>query len=145
MRNHAFVHRYFSAQPSVSCPKRARSAVPKAPRRSRARRGATATEGSEQFGIVPDKKLITEAQNAMEVAIYPNPTSDVLHLRVLSGTVDETVQVCVRDVQGNLLIKQHAKAVFSTFDISTFPEGIYILEVSSSDQVCYQRFVVASR
>ncbi len=84
----------------------------------------TATVESEIF-IGIENEGITEK----EILIYPNPTSNVLQIR-MSDKEEYTLKL--RDSQGKLLI--HQQQIVSDqlkLDVSSFANGIYFLELQS--------------
>ena len=74
----------------------------------------------------PEKVDCQENRNNTEIAIYPNPTRNFIHLGGLQINSDIQVRVC--DINGNLLISRFIKS-YDKINISHLNKGIYIVEI----------------
>ena len=83
-----------------------------------------------------------------EVALFPNPTSDVLNVDyVFDQSFDAQVQVYITDITGKTIQQLQWTASNGkqrqTLDVSQFAPGIYMLHLISGEERITQRFVVA--
>ena len=89
-----------------------------------------------------------DAPSLAEVALFPNPTSDLLNVDFVFGqSFDAQVQVYVTDMTGKTLQQLQWTATNGkqrqTLDVSQFAPGIYMLHLISGEERVTQRFVVA--
>ncbi|MBI1307524.1 MAG: T9SS type A sorting domain-containing protein [Bacteroidetes bacterium] len=72
------------------------------------------------IGVSPDPIKST-------VSIYPNPSSDIVHIRNLSNA---DIQISVLDINGKVVIEQNVKAG-DTYDFSSsgWSKGVYLVKV----------------
>jgi len=83
-----------------------------------------------------------------QVALFPNPTSDVLNVDFIFGqSFDAQVQVYVTDITGKTIQQLQWTATNGkqrqTLDVSQFAPGIYMLHLISGEERVTQKFVVA--
>ena len=90
----------------------------------------TINGGIDQFNQI--KTPIDE----LVISVYPNPTSDLLHLKLFRNKV--TIEIY--DISGNLLLKDNYKND-QTIDISHFSKGIYILRSSIDDRTIIEKII----
>ena len=81
--------------------------------------------------------LSNTAFERIELSIYPNPTSNLLHIEA-SQTDVSTVEIF--DVQGKRVM-QVSPANLSEIDVSQLTNGMYFLKVSTSDGELTRKFV----
>lgn len=94
--------------------------------------------------IVMDTKALQQEEGAMEhysdilsertIRIYPNPTSGRLKIEI--GGYDNSDQCFFRifNVSGQQVFSIHATSSWTEVDISSQPNGIYILHISLNDK-----------
>ncbi|MEP6803863.1 MAG: T9SS type A sorting domain-containing protein, partial [Flavobacterium sp.] len=70
----------------------------------------------------------------LELAIYPNPVSDVLNIR----TQDEVLSVNVYDVSGKTI---NARVENNQINVSNFIKGMYIINVVTDKANYVQKFI----
>ena len=79
-----------------------------------------------------------------EFFVFPNPASDILFVRI-TGCAGITVNLSIRSVTGNIILKKNIYPGFDTIDfntdISSFPKGFYILELLGSEKYYYRFFL----
>ena len=79
-----------------------------------------------------------------EFFVFPNPASDILFVRI-TGCAGITVNLSIRSVIGNIILKKNIYPGFDTIDfktdISSFPKGFYILELLGSEKYYYRFFL----
>lgn len=90
----------------------------------------------------------SEEPSLAQVALFPNPTSDVLNVDFVFGqSFDAQVQVYVTDMTGKTMQQLQWTATNGkqrqTLDVSQFAPGIYMLHMISGEERVTQKFVVA--
>jgi hypothetical protein len=68
--------------------------------------------------------------NAEGLAVWPNPTSSVINFLSKHMTVRAII---IHDIAGQLLLQEVFSGAQGSFDIHTFPSGIYILSIELMD------------
>jgi hypothetical protein len=79
--------------------------------------------------------------NNVNVAVSPNPSTDVLHISI-NEFKNKTVSIV--DLKGNLIFNQSLNAVNTTIAVDSFAKGMYVLTIldASNSVVNSQRIVV---
>lgn len=89
--------------------------------------GAAAIDGSNEFGTmtveVIDSNVGIEEVATSEVAVYPNPANDIIHI----STEAAIVEIHIFDLAGTLV----QTSTKSTIDIEDLKNGIYVLNVTT--------------
>jgi YD repeat-containing protein len=76
------------------------------------------------------KTLIEQLTGEIQVKIYPNPTRGMLQVEISGNTGDaEPVMLSVFDTGGKQLQMQQAVSNLTLVNLSSYPEGIYILRL----------------
>jgi len=92
-----------------------------------------------------DYNLYYLSNNVIEeskLSIFPNPTSEKLQVQLENINVPTSLDV--RTIDGKLL-KRHSNIILSDgyeLNVSSLPDGIYILKVFVDDQVLVRKFVI---
>src|SRR5690554_2170222 len=68
---------------------------------------------------------------------YPNPTSGILNIQSPSGQLPE--KTIIYDMQGKILLNYPAR--ISSFDLSSFPSGIYFLHLTHAGKTSVKRVI----
>lgn len=74
--------------------------------------------------------------DTLEIKIFPNPTKDFFYITGLEN--HSNMQISLLDIQGRVLqsfVDQY------TFDISTYPSGIYLLHIENEGAIFQQKIV----
>jgi hypothetical protein len=58
--------------------------------------------------------------------LYPNPANNLLNVQLRQAE-----KICIYDMYGRLVLKQHGKASVNKIDIETLPNGVYFLHTNS--------------
>ena len=67
----------------------------------------------------------------LQVKIYPNPTSGMLNIEIIGlNSDDRAPQIAVFAQSGQQLLTLTAAGVPTTVDLSPFPAGIYVLQLT---------------
>ncbi len=72
-------------------------------------------------------------QEALSLTAYPNPVKEQLQLRLADALTGE-LSVTLRDMTGRTVYRQNFNGNAVAIDMSTYPHGIYILEVSTKEK-----------
>ncbi|MBK9735083.1 MAG: T9SS type A sorting domain-containing protein [Saprospiraceae bacterium] len=78
-----------------------------------------------------------------EVSVYPNPASDVLHIKVTSEKSND-YWILINDVNGSLLYKQvmtQGASFQSSINVSDLPVGAYILSIANKNGASIHKFI----
>lgn len=81
---------------------------------------------------------VSGAQHTNRLAVYPIPTSGIIHLKA-SGTMQ---QIQVLNLQGKVLWSGVADSIEQQIDISELPAGTYLIEVHYTEQGRSQQLLV---
>jgi hypothetical protein len=87
---------------------------------------------SERLVYTPPLRLASATQNETEVVAYPNPTRGTLYLQglPLNGVIT------LADLTGRILVPSFlVETEHATLDISHFPKGWYILQISANGKL----------
>ena len=79
-----------------------------------------------------------------ELKIYPNPASDILHLKSIIFLNQDLVYITLLDSWGRpvmTVVKQGNGTNQITLDTSTLPGGFYLLRISLDEQVITGRII----
>ena len=78
------------------------------------------------------------------IVIYPNPTNSVTTIK-MNLDVQEEISVCIKSIDGKIIAQRsYGMMVGShtlTFDVSSFSEGIYLVETIIGNEVITNKFV----
>jgi hypothetical protein len=74
------------------------------------------------------------------IRIFPNPSSDKLHISLPKNLAKENWQVSVYDTSGRLQVTEQASTLESV-DIENLATGIYILKLSNGQDIFQHRFI----
>lgn len=85
---------------------------------------ATSDTTLQVFQDIIDKK---------EIKIYPNPTTDILNIKITNFNRDNSLRIGFFDLSGRLLINKMASEETTTLDISPYSSGIYILKLQGKE------------
>jgi hypothetical protein len=83
---------------------------------------------------------VSETADHMELTLFPNPVSD--GTLQLTGDWSIGSQLRILDAQGRLIEQEILRANQLTWDISTWPVGVYTLWVVSEARQQSQQFIV---
>ncbi|MEZ5042962.1 MAG: YCF48-related protein [Saprospiraceae bacterium] len=85
----------------------------------------------------PAVTAIDESENNLpQIILYPNPTNGIIQIK----TDHQIQQVLLYDIKGSLLEKIHPQN--NNIDISSFPNGIYLLKVKLEHSIFYSKITL---
>ena len=73
------------------------------------------------------------------VSIYPNPTSNLLHIK-MSSAKQAGYRYQLKDLNGRN-ITQNALGSEETLDLNTYPSGVYILEIRNNQETISKKII----
>ena len=82
-----------------------------------------------------------EEGDLVDVKVYPNPTSNFLNVSIPT-TVEETIDLRLMDVAGNLILTNTVVAGPNQLDVSNLAAGVYMLELNTDQGLFSQRVIV---
>jgi phosphatidylserine/phosphatidylglycerophosphate/cardiolipin synthase-like enzyme len=72
---------------------------------------------------------IEDVDGELALAIFPNPSSDVIHVEVSKTLLGESLTLV--DIQGRSVMQLNINELLSTIDVSNLESGVYFLSTSS--------------
>ena len=93
------------------------------------------TQGFHQ-GKYSTSTLVDNLPNNSEVMVYPNPTNDVINIKVagLPGFSDG-YKIKLFDLNGKLLISKDVEKPDCSLNIGSFNSGVFILNIIDNNQL----------
>ncbi len=86
----------------------------------------------------------TEVLDASAVTVFPNPASNTLNVRIENEALQNDLTVNILDATGRLLqTHQYDNMINLTLDLSTFNNGVYVVQLSNEKYLVGKRVVVA--
>ncbi len=102
--------------------------------------GTKMTQSSLRSGFTAGATLSTQSiqepnKNFLDIKVYPNPTYDLLHIRINHSSIQQFV-ISIRDLQGKEVYNGTYSGIANTITINTssFSKGSYILTLSDNNQ-----------
>jgi hypothetical protein len=89
--------------------------------------------------VVPEGTLSISEPNTTNFKISPNPAKNDFTLEL--GIFNNNSVVEIYDVLGKKVLNRNLDASTTTFDISRWNSGLYIIKISSENSVLMKRFV----
>lgn len=78
----------------------------------------------------------------IQPTVYPNPSNGLFHLNIKTDR-NTTYEVKVVNLIGKTLIEKEVESNFETeFDLTTYPKGVYFLQISLDKKQIIKRIVV---
>ena len=74
---------------------------------------------------------ITQLADKSSVSVYPNPTQSLVKISCKIGTISK---VCISDLSGRVISTTTCSNNESEIDLSSFSNGIYLLNITGTDQ-----------
>lgn len=97
--------------------------------------------GNQGYSYTVRVDVIAKRENA--VLIYPNPTTDQIHVQFQSSASSLNTFL-IRDLKGRIYVEPAPIINSKTIDISQWNSGIYVLQIILSEGIRYeQQFVIA--
>ncbi|MCX6148296.1 MAG: T9SS type A sorting domain-containing protein [Candidatus Kapabacteria bacterium] len=88
------------------------------------------------FKVVNFGTGILESTKLTNIIVYPNPTNGEFNIDIVDGIE----KVKVFDILGNMVFESGEPK--SNFKINIFHPGIYVIQITSNNQLIYKKLVV---
>lgn len=75
------------------------------------------------------------------ISLYPNPSTDILNIDLSHLTVNESIQLNVRDMAGRLILSKQLVSLQEKLEVSTWLKGVYVLEFQIGEFAIVKRIV----
>ena len=101
-----------------------------------------AEENGDVDGETRAKRTAVNVAADAALAVYPNPTDDLLHIELAGG---EIANVALHDLQGRVVEALRATSLqgaTATLNMKSVPAGVYLLRVMDADGKEYHRKIV---
>jgi hypothetical protein len=94
------------------------------------------------FGDLEDYEMSKISNNIKEeIALYPNPASDMFSINLGINTVEK--EISVRNLKGEFLFNQkYNEENFISFNTNNFTSGIYFVEIKLVDKIEVKKLIV---
>ena len=84
----------------------------------------------QKLTFTTEGNSIDDAENQLPISVNPNPTTGMVEVTLPQGYENQTVEVY--DVQGKLLQSQRLQNGKATFNLSEYPNGVYVIKVGNA-------------
>ena len=85
----------------------------------------------QKLTFTTEGNSIDEAENQLPISVNPNPTTGMVEVTLPQGYENQAVEVY--DVQGRLLQSQRLQNGKATFNLSEYPNGVYVIKVGNAN------------
>ena len=90
---------------------------------------------------IDDMKAIS-----LNIAVYPNPTSDFLELKINEQEFDyKTGYYLISDINGKLLKSEKINDAFTLISMEKYPKGIYTVEIKTNNKTVSTFKIIKNR
>jgi hypothetical protein len=80
--------------------------------------------------VIPNKiNKVKEKSRIDEIKIYPNPTSERIHI-----SAPDINNILVTDILGQIVLKD---TTTKEIDLSSYPKGVYFVQITDNHNVKY--------
>lgn len=83
---------------------------------------------------------LSEMEETM-AQVYPNPATDFVTIRFVEALSNQPVNVVVTDMMGRKMLSEDIVNSSSTFDISRWPSGVYVIRMAQEGIWSVMKFV----
>jgi hypothetical protein len=81
----------------------------------------------------------SELESIITIRVYPNPTKGILLIEITSKSIEQIQSppsgIVLFDVSGKKLWETNSLKSMNTIDLSTFPNGIYMVQLRLAEKV----------
>jgi len=99
---------------------------------------ATGCDSQEEVEEACESVLVPNINAEFEISIYPNPAKKEIFILVENGTIIKEVNIYNQIGQKVL----HEKRITNTIDVSKLPQGMYIIELISSELKIREKLII---
>ena len=87
-----------------------------------------------------DQSTTVQLHETSEIDIYPNPASNFLYINGIGDVHD--MRLWISDMTGKLIFQKNISSALNQIDISDLKQGIYVLRLTSKDNLMGSKLVV---
>lgn len=80
-----------------------------------------------------------EMQTVSTIAVYPNPTSGQLNIKV--DNVNDLIQLSICNISGHIILATQISELETTLDISEVQEGVYFIKLQKNNEVITKQII----
>src|SRR5690606_3503881 len=73
-----------------------------------------------------------------QIIIYPNPVSDILSVETKTNALNN-LMIILFDLNGRQVLKEGIKGQKNTVDISSLPQGVYMVEIIQENKSIHKQ------
>jgi hypothetical protein len=88
------------------------------------------------LGVPTTKRGATSGMDNAAIAIYPNPTDNILYVQA-----PENSFLMLVDINGKTLTQLTTESVETSIDMSSYAQGVYMLQIQTGEAVKTRRIV----
>lgn len=81
-----------------------------------------------------------EMAKNIDFQLFPNPVDDILNL-VYQNEMDGNTSIVLLNMQGQVLLKKEIAQKQNSIDISSFPKGVYLVQLKYKNNINTKKFV----
>lgn len=85
---------------------------------------------------------INDYDKENEITIFPNPTSDIIHVKLSESISKTPTQVKLYSLDGKEVFTQNINSTSNTLNISYLPKGIYFITLSNDDKIISSKKII---
>ena len=94
-------------------------------------------EFAEPYVGIPDRE-----DKPIPVKIWPNPTAMTLNVECESTPIE---QIAIQDMTGRELLRKRVGDYQDVIDVSSLPEGLYLMKVVGDGRILYEKFIKSAQ
>lgn len=80
-----------------------------------------------------------KAKDEVNVCVYPNPATSILNII----TRQQKTSMVIKNISGQPVLYYKANTEKVTIDLGHLPEGLYLIEVQTKNNISYHKFVLS--
>ncbi|MCQ2263962.1 MAG: T9SS type A sorting domain-containing protein, partial [Bacteroidales bacterium] len=89
---------------------------------------------TSEFSNWHDSQVAVNEPKIARFRVWPNPTSDLLHLEIFEENILQNAEIQLFDVNGRKMLAQPLSAS-SILDISTIAPGLYFIQIIDNQNI----------
>lgn len=87
-----------------------------------------------QRAMAGESGFVSESLSGKAIRIYPNPTKGMLKVEICDYTESDFADFSIYDLSGRQLNKLQSQGSMTEIDMSSYPEGVYILLIQFDEK-----------
>ena len=94
----------------------------------------TKSELADSIVLIKDNPIEQNLKN-LNIVIYPNPTTDILHISIEGLPINTNIDAYLFSLSGQLIEPFHISDQGQTVDLHKYSPGLYFLKIRINDKV----------